>query len=175
MRQPDKWHLTCGIARRRLSELRPYPHTGSAGQIDAAGTANEEPGGVIVRRRRILALVTVSSLVLSIGLAVAPVSAGPPTEIGVSPHTGYLNTYCEWAQPSERMYWTVGVWGGTTGSFMVTVYYGDGSPGNTSYHPGTYDTHHDFACGGNRTYGQTWSAARGGGGTGRDTSAVHVN
>jgi hypothetical protein len=125
-----------------------------------------------VRRRRVFSLVAVSSLVLSIGLSAAPVLAGPPTEISVSPQWRDLLD-CG-GQTTGRAYWTVSIWGGTSGNFGVTVYYGDGT-GNTSYHAASYDTHHDFACGTDKTYGQTWSASRSGGGTGHDTSAVHTD
>jgi hypothetical protein len=125
-----------------------------------------------VRRRRVFSLVAVSSLVLSIGLSAAPVLAGPPTEISVSPTTAYLNTYCPYHLASERAYWTVSVWGGTSGNFQVSVNYGDGT-GNTSYHAASYDTHHDFDCGWSWVY-QSWSASRSGGGTGHDQTSVYT-
>jgi len=125
-----------------------------------------------VERRRVLALATVSSLVLSMSLAVAPVSAGPPTEISVSPQFRDL-FYCP-GHATDRAYWTVDLSGGTSGSYSVTVYYGDGSPGNWSAHTvPTYDTHHDFTCG-RGWENQSWSASRGGGGTGRYYTTVYT-
>jgi hypothetical protein len=119
-------------------------------------------------KRRILTCATVSGLVLSIGLAVAPVSAGPPTEMDVSPYTRDLIGCI--VPGVQRAYWTVSLWGGTSGNFSVTVHYGDGTY-NTSSHATSYDTHHDFGCsqGGLR---QDWQASRGGGGTAYDTTYV---
>ena len=114
------------------------------------------------------------------GLAVAPVSAGSPTEIFVSndPQGGSWQGLdaCARINPpaTGRAAWTVDLWGGTSGNYLVTVHYGDGTPGQSTYHPqGQYDTHYDFLCGhGQRN--QSWSATRSGGGTGYDYSYVET-
>ena len=125
-------------------------------------------------RRRTIALGMAVGLILSMSLAVAPVSAGPPTEIDVSPYERFL-VNCGWGIPgsSETAYWTVDLYGGTSGTFNVVVYWGDGSPANTTYHTGSYDTHHLFQCGGGVDY-QSWSAWRSGGGTGYDSTRVNT-
>jgi hypothetical protein len=112
--------------------------------------------------RRIVVIAAVAALVVSTTLA-PTVSAGAPTEIGVTPQ--FQQLLCSHV---PRAYWTVGLDGGSSGSFTVSVNYGDGTS-NTSSHAAVnngaqYDTHHDFRCGGNY-YGQIWRASRGGGGT----------
>ena len=126
-----------------------------------------------MRRRRLLALATVSGLLLSMGLMVTPVSAGAPTEIGVTPPWRDL-PHCP-ADPTDRAFWTVGLSGGTTGLYHVTVYFGDGSPGYSQDGPTSMDVHHDFACRSNRDFLQQWSASRSGGGTAHTTSAIHAD
>ena len=122
-------------------------------------------------RRQLIALATASALFLSTSLAVAPVSAGSPTEIYVTPVYNILQEcYGVFPPPSDRAYWTVELWGGTSGNYQVTVYYGDGDNSTTS-HAGSYDTHHDYSCGhGDRSV--HWSATRSGGGTGNYYTTV---
>jgi hypothetical protein len=122
-------------------------------------------------KRWILAVAAASALAFSMGPAATRVAASVPTEIEASPNPLWLNAQCAWHQYSDRAYWTVSLYGGTSGQYRVTVYYGDGSPGNTSYHSGSYDTHHDYLCN-NGWLNQTWSAWRSGGGTGYDYTQV---
>ena len=104
------------------------------------------------------------------GLAVAPVSAGSPTEISVDP--GEKDIWQCAAPGVRRVYWVVDLWGGTSGNYLVTVHYGDGTPGVSTYHPqGQYTTHYDFDCG-QGSLRQDWSATRSGGGTGYYTTYV---
>lgn len=126
-------------------------------------------GRVIVRQRRILSLAAVSILVLSMGLGVPAVLAGPPTEIGVTPDFQDLWAYCG---NSATAYWTVSLGGGLSGNYSVTVTYGDGTY-STTPHPSTYDTHHVFYCGWGWVH-QSWSASRSGGGTGHDYTDVET-
>ncbi len=121
-------------------------------------------------RQRIVA--TASAMVLALGLAAAPVLAGPPTEISVTPNPSNL-WMCAYANIlAWTQYWTVGLSGGTSGSYFVTVHYGDGSV-KSEYRSGSYDTHHDFVCHQGYYY-QSWSATRGGGGTGYYDSWVYT-
>ena len=113
-------------------------------------------------RRQLIALATASALFLSTSLAVAPVSAGSPTEIYVTPYTRDLRQCL--APGNYRADWTVELWGGTSGNYQVTVYYGDGD-NSTTPHAGSYDTHHSYDCG-QGWLAQQWSATRSGGGTG---------
>lgn len=127
--------------------------------------------------RRIVVIAAVAALVVSTTLA-PTVSAGAPTEIGVYPTGSDGGNYfwqCASFSFTPRAYWTVGLDGGSSGSFTVSVNYGDGTS-NTSSHAAVnngadYDTHHDFRCGGNY-YGQIWRASRGGGGTASQGTGV---
>jgi hypothetical protein len=124
-------------------------------------------------KRRLGALALASSMALVLGLASAPafVVAGAPTEISVSPP--YRNmSYCE---DSPRAYWTVALWGGTSGSFTWSVTYGDGTSSGVRTAPGPwaeFDRHHDYACG--VLYAQVWTASRSGGGTAHDYTSVQA-
>ena len=75
-------------------------------------------------RRRTIALGMAVGLILSMSLAVAPVSAGPPTEIDVSPFFQDLIP----CGTTARAYWTVDLYGGTSGTFNVVVYWGRREP-----------------------------------------------
>jgi hypothetical protein len=129
--------------------------------------------------RRIVVFAAVAALVVSTTLA-PTVSAGAPTEIGVYPNgtpseAGNYFWQCASSSFTPRAYWTVGLDGGSSGSFTVSVNYGDGTS-NTSSHAAVnngaqYDTHHDFKC--NRGYFyQNWRASRGGGGSAYQTTQV---
>jgi hypothetical protein len=115
-----------------------------------------------------------ASLIIAFA-AVAPASATPPTDIEVNPHYRSLTTYCGWFAPPhvERAYWTVSLSGGGSGQYKVTVYWGDGSPSSTTYHNGSYDTHHDFICQRGEE-DQSWSGWRSGGGTDYDYTTVNT-
>jgi hypothetical protein len=105
--------------------------------------------------------------------AVTPASAAPPTDIEAAPAFQDL-FWCPQVN-SDRAFWTVYLSGGGSGQYKVTVSYGDGSPGSTTFHAGEYDTHHDYTCGGggaDDTYNQTWAGWRSGGGTNYDYTEV---
>ncbi len=124
-------------------------------------------------RRCVLALATASAVLISMSMMVVPAAAitdGPPTEIGVTPQYVYLPD-CVFLWPSDTNYYTVDLFGGLTGDFHVTASWGDGTPNGSWTKAGTFDTHHQFACGHGWRY-QTWSASRSGGGTGHDYTSV---
>jgi len=110
---------------------------------------------------------------LSMSLAVAPLAAvttGAPVEIDAVPEYSYLPD-CIVHYPSDVENYTVELWGGVSGSFHVTASWGDGTQGGSWTKAGSFDTHHEFACGHGWRY-QSWSASRSGGSTGYDYTQV---
>jgi hypothetical protein len=124
-------------------------------------------------KRRLRLAAGAGALMMSLGLAAAgPVAAYVPVELDVSP-AYQIADGC----PSVVANWSVSFYGGTSGSFTVTVHYGDGNSLTRQLAGGTYAWGHTFYimyCL-HKDWYQSWSASRSGGGTDYASTQVESN